>query len=500
MPAVKVLLINMPIRENAKPNNPPIGICLLVSVLQSYGFVEVHVLDLNGMRALHPDFSIEIAKQSLESMMSENGEFDLIAMSGLITTLSWQFIISKAIRKLQKNVVIASGGGLATELGNVLFNWIPELDFVAKGEGDETIFQMACDAAIMTQSKHITQMTYFCDTPKEIDDLPFPNFDLLPNEILESYISAPVWGSDANNSSSAPVKMKRSLSMISSRGCPHDCNFCYRGMQGQRNYRAKSHHVVVDEMRDLWNKYNLDFVGIVDDNCMVSRKRLHEMAEMIPGVVMWGTHGRLDNAADIGNGSFRVDDMARSGCKYIGFGAESASMKVLKRMNKGNGILHHGTVKINGYKFPASMAEGIRRTHHSGIHGNCTWIMGYPGETLEDLKTSVAFMKWQEELYSTGLVNKNMFVATAYPGTNLFCEPIVRDKLSAIYGIKYIETNGKFTPIYDEAMKRYVMELGDASKLLHNGQPLNYSDMPDDVFCEAYKHVADGNTEKILDM
>ena len=59
--------------------------------------------------------------------------------------------------------------------------------------------------------------------------------------------------------------------------------------------------------------------------------------------------------------------------------------------------------------------------------------MGYPGEELKHLKETISFIKWQEEYYTQGLtpgtpeydinhqsVNKRLFVATAYPGTDLF--------------------------------------------------------------------------------
>ena len=68
--------------------------------------------------------------------------------------------------------------------------------------------------------------------------------------------------------------------------------------------------------------------------------------------------------------------------------------------------------------------------------------MGYPSETLEDLKASIAFIKWQEFILASryekdsekyklacASVNKNLFVATAYPGTEMFKEKTVQEKL-----------------------------------------------------------------------
>ncbi|ETR67506.1 MAG: hypothetical protein OMM_05100 [Candidatus Magnetoglobus multicellularis str. Araruama] len=204
--------------------------------------------------------------------------------------------------------------------------------------------------------------------------------------------------------------------------------------------------------------------------------------------------------------------MAKSGCIYIGFGGESASRFVLNEMGKGGFILQNGDIQINDYTFPVTMIEGIKRTKQAGIHANCTWIMGYPGEKLEDLKTTVAFIKWQEDLYTHGLpfgssdyenarasVNKSMFVATAYPGTEMARHPVVRKKLSETFGIHFDSETNEAIP--DKNLFNYVLELDDATKLLEGkGGILYYGDMDEDQFSQAKEYVEKENIYKILEM
>ena len=175
-------------------------------------------------------------------------------------------------------------------------------------------------------------------------------------------------------------------------------------------------------------------------------------------------------------------------------------------------MLTNGMTRQNGFYFPKSMVEGVRNTKKSGIHANCTWIMGYPGERLEDLKTTVAFIKWQEELYTQGLtlgtleyeinrnsVNRSLFVAQAYPGTEMFKLPIVREKLNKIFGLSFNSLTKEVIP--DENLYLYVKELEDATKVLKNeaGQ-LYYGSMNIDEFLQAKEFVEKKELYKILDM
>ena len=77
--------------------------------------------------------------------------------------------------------------------------------------------------------------------------------------------------------------------------------------------------------------------------------------------------------------------MYNAGYRYIGFGAESASPRMLELMGKGGSMLRHGVEEVFGFDVPITMMVGIKNTIEAGIHANCTWIMGYPGETLDDL-------------------------------------------------------------------------------------------------------------------
>jgi len=517
---LNVVFINMPLRETAVPNTTPQGPLLLATILRDNYGINATIIDLNGYRIqdeiavkrglpngrhLTDNEAFELIKRHFEV----HGIPDVVGLSGMITTLRWQGKIAKMVRQLAPDVFLVSGGGLATELKLRLFNYIPELNAVARGEGDDIMTEIINESKKAGKIKNQCHFLYEGRPRDDLDTIPFADLELLKkdvfgNKILETYIGNAVWGASANNSSAAPFTMKRSTTFVSSRGCPYACAFCYKEAQGNRKYRMRSAENLAEEMRLHIAKYGVDFIGMPDDNFAVSYKRVMDLVPLLRSSgVRWGTHARLDE-------SDRFKLMAEAGCIYIGFGAESASPAVLEAMRKGGFILRNGLIPIKVdskiYEFPRTMVEGIMRCEDAGIHANCTWIMGYPGETLDDLKMSVAFIKWQEDFYlsrgkPTDSVNKKMFVATAYPGTEMFCHPKVTQTLNQVFGIRLSPTTGE--PLGDENFRQYILELDDATKVLSNpktGKPLNFSDMPDDIFLRAREYINSDQIYKILEM
>lgn len=542
---VNILFINLPLRESAQPNTTPEGPLLMATNLRNNYGVKASIVDLNAYRIKDEQalarglpggrhLTHDEAKELIKKHISVHGEPDVVGLSGKITTFKWQKTIVEIIRGLIPDMFIVSGGGLATELKLGLFNYIPELDGIATSEGDDIIIKICYDARTIKQyglesainsgklapyyigtinDKH--RLMYIGDRPDNLDAFPFADLDLIKkdvygNPLLEWYIKTPVWGGAANNSSATSFTMNRSTTSVSSRGCPFSCAFCFRGAQGERNWGIRSAKHIHNEMLHHIEKYNIDFKGFSDDNFAVAINRIEDMVPLLgPLKLPWGTHCRLDEGADLR----RIKPMAQAGCAYIGFGAESANSDSLIELNKGGHTLSMGfeNISINGkeYSFPKSMTTAIRNCIEYGIHANCTWIMGINGETLERLKYSVAFIKWQEELYaqngvSTDAVNKKIFTLTWYPGTGIIANANVRQKLTDIFGITFKPSANKtspFEPVYDQSFYDYLITLDDATKVLKQGEEtLNFSNMPLDTFLQAREYVDSGNIFKILEM
>jgi len=551
-----VLFINMPLRESARPNVTPEGPLLLATRLRDHFGANVSIIDLNGYRikdklwekrkatgenlpwGRHKTF--QETEKHLHEHLRVFGEPVLVGFSGKITTYRWQKEMAKIVRAVLPDTFLVSGNGLATEAKHHLFQYILELDGIAHSEGDDVIVKIVHDAVVIKKvgfenalntgqlkpyyigkinNRH--RFLYAGDRPLNLDILPYADLELLRKDafgspVLEGYLNAPTWSRQANNSSAIALDDKDVIpktTSVSSRGCPYHCYYCFRGSQGEQKWGVRSAEHIMRELHEHIARYGIKFHGFPDDNFAVTLGRIRD----IKNIIKWGTHTRLDEVAGL-NKTTRgtAETMAKAGCKYIGFGPESASPKILEAIGKGGHTLSNGMMEVSigggKHSFPRSMIVGIKNALENGIHSNCTWILACPTETLADLQETVRFMLWQREYYVSmdlpeSSVNTRMFTLTWYPGTTIINYEKVRRELSRVFGLSFVRSLAKpggveYEPVFDEAFEKYMLELDDATKVLYgpDDEPLNFGDMPTDTFLQAREYIDSDQTLKILEM
>ncbi|MCP4602559.1 MAG: B12-binding domain-containing radical SAM protein [Proteobacteria bacterium] len=375
---MRFLLINVPIRENSQPNNFPIGLGIIASVLKNSGH-EVDILDVNAHR-YDPD---DVVKKAVSSRA------DVIGVSGLISTYKYQCWLANELKARLPNTPLISGGGCATCASEQLMQNAP-FDALVIGEGEWTALELA-DAieagepldkvkGLALRDNESILFTKSRPPEKDLDAFPLPAYELFPTEI---YVENPIWRFE-----------KKSMNLISSRGCPMNCHFCYN-LFGKRSYRKRGVESIIKEVQLLKKDYDIECFGFVDDNLTINKKHLIAVCkELAKEKIEWGCHGRVDTVDDE-----RLSWMAISGCRWLGFGIESGSQKILDSMNK------RATVE------QAKVA--MRKTSEYGIFPNATFIYGYPGEDQETILDSMRFK------IEFGIYN-DAFFATPYPGTKLY--------------------------------------------------------------------------------
>jgi len=220
---------------------------------------------------------------------------------------------------------------------------------------------------------------------KNLDSLPFPARDLISFE--RDYFSKQVnlfW-------------VKRMVTVMTSRGCPYHCIYCGSPVQWG-SVRLHSAEYIVREIEQLIDLYKVDGVTFSDDLFIFPKERLLKLVEMIKER---GWERRI-TFTGFGRANMMDEDICRAlktiNTRKLTFGFESYSEKMLAYLKD-----HSVFVRDN--------VKAIKLCHKFGIAVASGLIVGTPGETVEDLETTLAIMKRYP------MDNTQIYILTPYPGT-----------------------------------------------------------------------------------
>jgi anaerobic magnesium-protoporphyrin IX monomethyl ester cyclase len=154
--------------------------------------------------------------------------------------------------------------------------------------------------------------------------------------------------------------------VMSSRGCPYGCRFCYRQY---RSRRCHSPSYFVDHLEYLQREFGFERVKIDDELFTLGRDRC---VAICSGIAARGLRLEFDCYSKV-NGF--DDDLARAlkrgGCRMVWFGLESGSDALLTSMDK--------------QQTPRDVVHATRAAKRAGLDVCCNVLLGYPGETNESL-------------------------------------------------------------------------------------------------------------------
>jgi anaerobic magnesium-protoporphyrin IX monomethyl ester cyclase len=263
------------------------------------------------------------------------------------------------------------------------------------GEGEETMLQLVKAYSSNTAISEIKGIAFRTDGKtvineeqgllKSIDDLPFPNRKKID---LQKYFNA--W-KNAHGSST--------LSLSTMRGCPYTCKWCSRAVYGG-TYRRRSAKLVVDEIVMLQSQYTFDNIWFVDDVFTISHKWLTRFADEIESRKVKVKY-EIITRADRMNEEV-IDLLVRSGCFRVWIGAESGSQNVIDAMDRRVDVIQ--------------VREMIKLARKKGLEAGTFIMLGYPGETQNDIKETIRHLNDSAPDYFT--------ITLAYPikGTPLYAE------------------------------------------------------------------------------
>ncbi|MGE5391338.1 MAG: B12-binding domain-containing radical SAM protein [Deltaproteobacteria bacterium] len=197
------------------------------------------------------------------------------------------------------------------------------------------------------------------------------------------------------------------FSVMTLMGCPNSCTFCCNSFEKKIVYRdVDTIQEELVELSEINKKHNANYpVYIVDDCFFSSTKRFDQIAGTIHELGMNFKAGSRIMALS----ESKIDDFIQYGGIKLFIGVESGSQRVLDRIKK--------KIKVS------EIIKRTRMLNEKGIDWSAFFIVGFPFETIEDLKKTRELI----EIIQPSFVSLNRF--TPYPGTEIYQEFYVDSRL-----------------------------------------------------------------------
>ncbi|MDP3065442.1 MAG: radical SAM protein [Methanobacteriaceae archaeon] len=384
---IDVMLIN-PYGENALKNAlgfiaPPLNLMYLASSLEKESY-SVKIVDDDLLQKGYKHVS----------EMAEKLNPHVVAVTATTSTIKSGLKYLELVKNILPNSLTVIGGPHVTFMPLETLKDSEAIDVVVMGEGEETMVELADQSSrkisdledvrgIVFRDPNTGSLKSTPDRPliKDLDSLPFPARHLVP---FKSY----------------GVSKEQTGGIITSRGCVYSCSYCSSSLIMGNKFRWRSPDNVVDEIEELIDNYQIREIGFMDDTFMLIKRRANDIANEIKARGMdlsFVASSRVD----------RVDpellqNLKNSGMQTIYYGVESGSQRILDLMKKGI------TLK--------NVETAVKSAKNAGLEVLTSFILGYPGETEDDMNKTIDFSTRLDSDYC------QYSILTPFPGTPVYNE------------------------------------------------------------------------------
>ncbi|MCX8151102.1 MAG: B12-binding domain-containing radical SAM protein [Candidatus Bathyarchaeota archaeon] len=365
---------------------PPLGLSYVAASLEKAGF-QVQVLDNYLLKK-----PINEVKRLVKQINPE-----IVGITCSSSTYNKCVETATAIKEVAPACKIVVGGWHPSYVPDSMLQHA-QIDYAIMGEGERAMVELAmylfkgekkvaldsiAGVAYKRDGKILKNTPQFIDN---LDEIPFPARHLLPMELYERKMEF------------LDVEPVDIMSII--RGCPFNCAFCETRKMWGPICRFFSPKRVIDEIKHLKDNYASKGIYFINDNFTIRKKETLELCELMKQEkldIQW----ICDTRADMVQRELLVK-MREAGCKTIWFGVESGSPRILQKINK------NISLEQTEYAFKLCRKEGIQIA--------CSFILGVPGETIQDMEATLKFAK----KLNPDLCQFNIFIA--YPDSSLYEE------------------------------------------------------------------------------
>jgi radical SAM superfamily enzyme YgiQ (UPF0313 family) len=201
---------------------------------------------------------------------------------------------------------------------------------------------------------------------------------------------------------STKTKSDRVLSVMCSRGCPEKCTFCSTPQMWGQKVRWRTTEHIMDEVANDVRDYKIGELHIQDDSLTANKKNLYSLCDALEKLGLpWCT----PNGTKVNYHFKKHDEMYQkmhdSGCYQITLACESGVQRVLDDV-------------INKRLPLETIYPSIEQAKKSGMLVHTYWILGYPGETFEEMQQTIDFAM------NSGADSFTFSILSPLPGTPIY--------------------------------------------------------------------------------
>jgi len=310
--------------------------------------------------SINPLFNIPKGKLSPDNL-SRIKETDFLLISTVTRTVPQSQELALLYRKMNSKGKVIVGGSHPTALPDECCEWA---DVVVRGEGEKTLLELLINdgqpegiPGVSFKKKgqvfHEPARTFL--TPVEFSDLPSPYYDdiTLQNRLMST--------------------------VITSRGCPYNCNYCSVTSFYGQTYRRKSNQSIMDELDTNFNLTPHKSFFFADDNFTANKVKTKELLELILNSNLkkqgHSAQVRIETADD----QQLMDLMVKAGVTTIFLGVESISDATLRGYNKG----------VSAAKNKAA----VKKLQEAGFWVHGMMMIGGDGDTPKSVRETLDWAK-----------------------------------------------------------------------------------------------------------
>ncbi len=366
---LKVALVVPSTEVNLSKSVPPLNLASLASYI----------------RKIHPDVQVRIFDGSLTNPIAPlvlEYKPDVIGVTAVTPQAPSAYKLLTYLKDNLPDALTLIGGVHATQLPEEAAKYA---DCVVVGEGEVVICEIIQNKIENKQVPKIVK-----GKPLDnLDDIPSPAFDLLD---MPQYLKS---------EPSVPNLTYPTFGIVTSRGCPYRCRFCWNSARAAKVTYFSAQRIV-DDILLLKEKYGVNSIFFNDDEFLINIKRIKELSALFKqyGIAKWLKWGCQARARTINSDLLKT--IKEMGCVAISVGMESACPKTLDYLKNGSATI-------------ADNQKALEIADSCGIAMGGSFILGTPNETLQEMYQTVNYCWSNPKLKYFGFG-----VLTPYPNTEVW--------------------------------------------------------------------------------